>query len=78
MEYHSVITKSEILPCAAMWVDVETVVLNEVREEEISYNIAFMRNLKRNDANAQNRNRLADLREQNFHCQGGRMRGRDS
>ena len=32
MEYHSVITKNEILPFAVMWVDVETVVLNEVSQ----------------------------------------------
>ena len=46
--------------------------------EEVSYDIAFMWNLKRNDTNEQNRNRLTDLRGWTFDCQSGRMRGRDS
>ena len=32
MEYHSVIKKNEILPFAAMWVDVAAVILNEVSQ----------------------------------------------
>ena len=54
MEYYSAIKKNEIMPCAATWMDQETVTWTEVksdREREISYNIAYMRNLKRNYTN---------------------------
>ena len=32
MEYYSAIKKSEILPFAATWMDLETIILSEVRE----------------------------------------------
>ena len=32
MEYHSAIKRDEIIPCAATWMDLETVRLSEVRE----------------------------------------------
>ena len=34
MEYYSAIEKNEIMPLAATWMDPETVMLSEVREEE--------------------------------------------
>ena len=33
MEYYSAIEKNEIMPFAATWMDPETVILSEVREE---------------------------------------------
>ena len=34
MEYYSSIKKSEIMPFAATWMDLEIVILNEVRERK--------------------------------------------
>ena len=50
MEYYSAIEKNEIMPLAATWMDPETVMLSEVREEEY-YMTSIMGNLKRNDTN---------------------------
>ena len=35
MEYHLTIKKNEIMPFIATWMDLETVILSEVREGEI-------------------------------------------
>ena len=32
MEYHSAITKSEILPSAATWMDMENIILSEIKQ----------------------------------------------
>ena len=40
--------KNEIMPFAATWMDLEIFML---REREISYDIPYMWNLKRNDTN---------------------------
>ena len=41
------------MPFAATWMDLEIVILSEVSqtEKEISYDIAYIWNLKRNDTN---------------------------
>ena len=53
------------MPSAATRMDLETVILSEVSQREISYDIAYMWNLKKkNDTNeliTKNRNRLTDL-----------------
>ena len=36
MEYYSTIKKNEIIPFAAIWMDLEIIILNEVRERQIS------------------------------------------
>ena len=54
MEYYPAIKKNEIMPFAATWMDLEIVILSEVksdRERELSYDIPYMRNLKTNDTN---------------------------
>ena len=35
MEYYSAIKKNKIMPFAATWMDLETVILSEVRKGEI-------------------------------------------
>ena len=43
--------KNKIMPFAATWMGLETVILNEVREGELLYDIPYIQNLKRNDTN---------------------------
>ena len=54
VEYYSAIKKNKIMPFAATWKDLECVILGEIsdREGEISYDIPYMWNLKRNDTSA--------------------------
>ena len=49
MEYYSAIKKNEIMPFTATRLDLEIVILSEVsqRERQISYDIAYMWNLKK-------------------------------
>ena len=66
MEYYSAIKKNEIMPFAATWMDLEIVILSEVqsdRERQISYDIAWMWNLKKcyKWTYLQNRNRVTDV-----------------
>ena len=52
MEYYSAIKKNEIRPFAAKWMDLESIILSKSDQEgEISYDIPYMWNLKRNDTN---------------------------
>ena len=74
MKYYPTIKKNEIMSFAATWMDLEIVTLSEVREREISYDIPYMWNLKRNYTNSylQNKNRLI---EQSYNCQGKGLGG---
>ena len=49
MEYFSAIKKNEIMPFAATWMDLDIIILSEVNltEKDISYDITYMRNLKK-------------------------------
>ena len=51
MEYYLAIKKDEIMPAAVTQMDLETVILSEVSQREISYDIPYMRNLGRNYTN---------------------------
>ena len=54
MEYYSAIKKIEIMPFAATWMDLDSVILSEViqtEKEKLSYDISCRWNLKRNDTN---------------------------
>ena len=42
MEYYSAIKKNEIMPFGATWVDLEIIILREVRQKQISYDITHM------------------------------------
>ena len=46
MEYYS--AKNEIMPSAAIWMDLEIIILSEVRhKKKRSYDITYMWNLKK-------------------------------
>ena len=47
MEYYSAIKKNEIMPSAAPWIDLEIIILIEVSQRQISYDIAYMWNMKK-------------------------------
>ena len=46
MEYYSVIKKYEMMPFVATWVDLEIIILNEVSQRQILYDIVCKWNLK--------------------------------
>ena len=46
MEYYPATKKNEIMPFAATWMDLEIVILSEVRQRQIPYDITYMWNLK--------------------------------
>ena len=46
MEYYSAIKKNEIMPFEATWMDLEIIILSEVSQRQIPYDIAYMWNLK--------------------------------
>ena len=48
MKYYSAIKKSEIMPFAATWMDLEIVILSEVNQTEKEKYGSIMGNLKRN------------------------------
>ena len=49
MEYYSAIKKNEIIPFAAMWMDLEIITLSEVSQTEKDkyHDITYMWNLKK-------------------------------
>ena len=49
MEYYSAIKKNKIMPFAATWMELEILILSDVkseRERQIPYDITYMWNLK--------------------------------
>ena len=48
MEYYSAIRKNEVMPFAATWMDLEIIILSEVSQRQILYDITCMWNLKHN------------------------------
>ena len=40
------IKKNEILPCATTWMELEAIILSEIREREKSYDFTHMRTLR--------------------------------
>ena len=51
MECYSAVKKNEIMSLTATQMDLQIVILSEVREGKLSYDIPYMWNLKRNDTN---------------------------
>ena len=62
MEYFSAI-KNEIMPIVATWMDLEIIILSEVRKKQIPYDITYMWNLKKGYkwTYLQNRSRIIDV-----------------
>ena len=46
MEYYSIVKKNETMPFAATWIQLEVIILSEVRERKIPHDIMYMWNLK--------------------------------
>ena len=61
MEYYSAIRKSEILPFAATWMDLEGIMLSKVRERQILYDITYIWNLKNSEYNKTSEYRLVSI-----------------
>ena len=64
MEYYSTIKSNEIMSFAAIWMDLEIIILNGVCQKDISYAITYLWNLKKKWyqwAYLQNRNRHTDI-----------------
>ena len=49
MEYSLAIKKNEILPFATMWMELESIMLNEIRERQTSYDFTHIRTFKTQD-----------------------------
>ena len=76
MEYYSVVRKSEIMPFAAIWMDLEIIIISDVIQREI-YGITNSWNLiKIIQKNLQNRNRLTDQSQTFIHQKGKVFGGR--
>ena len=75
MKYYSAIKKNEIMPLAATWMDLK-IILSEVKERQISYDVTYMWNPKRKYKwnYLQNRNRLTDI-EKNLWLPKGKGEG---
>ena len=42
LEYGSAIKKNELMPFAATWMDLEIIILSEIREKQIPHDITYM------------------------------------
>ena len=74
MEYDSAIKKHEIMPFAATWMDLENIILSEVRERQVSY-ITFMWNLKNNINELTKQKQTHRHRKQSYGTKGEREGG---
>ena len=47
LEYYSAIKKNEIMAFAVTWMDLEIIIQSEVSQTQVSYDTAYMWNLKK-------------------------------
>ena len=73
-EYHSTIKKNEIMPFAATWMDLETIILSQVnqrRRSTVWHPLYVESKKKKNDTNEHTKQKETQrLREQNYGCWG--------
>ena len=76
MEYYIDIKRSGIMPFEAIWMDLQIIMLREVSQKQISYNITYMLNLKKNHTNGFIKQKwIYRLRKQTYSYQKGKMVG---
>ena len=77
MEYYTAIKRSGIMPFEAIWMDLQIIILREVSQKQISYNITYMLNLKKkHDTNGFIKQKwVYRLRKQTYTYQKGKMVG---
>ena len=63
--YYSTIKRNEAMWFATTWMDLEITILSEVRERQISYDIANMQNLRKwyKWVHLQNRKKVTDIKD---------------
>ena len=77
MEYYSAIKKNEIMPFAAMWMDLEIIILSEVSQTNIWYHSYVESKKWYKWTYLQNRNRLTDIENKLMVTKGESGAGRD-
>uniref|UniRef100_A0A8D0K6M8 DUF1725 domain-containing protein n=1 Tax=Sus scrofa TaxID=9823 RepID=A0A8D0K6M8_PIG len=70
-EYYSAIKKNKIMPFAAIWIELETLILSEVRKRQIPYDITYIWNLIYGTNEPFHRKETHALGEQTCGCQVG-------
>ena len=81
MKYYSAIKKNEILPSVTTWMDLEGIVLSEIRqtEKEISYALTYIWNLKKKKTHTythppkKQKTELKDTKNRLMVAKGGRV-----
>ena len=73
--YYSAIKKNEIMPFTATWMDLEIIIVSEVRERQVSYDITYMESKLYKWTYLKNKNRIIDIENKHgYHS--GDERGR--
>ena len=75
--HYSTMKKNKIMPFAETWMDLEVIILSEVRERQISYDIIYMWNLKYDTNELIYKTERDRHREQTCGCHRGGGWGRD-
>ena len=71
-EYYSAIKKNKIMPFAAIWMDLEIIILTKISQRQIPYDIIYMWNLKYDTNEHIYKTKTTHrYREQTWDCQEG-------